>query len=78
MDLSMNELQRMVKKYSVTKSGSRLEVARRLSKVVPHAMTLSDLKKVEDFLRIPPSKRFKGERFYVQVKGRLVTRMSRR
>ena len=78
MDLSMNEIQRMVKKYGVTKSGSRLEVARRLRQVVPHTMTLSDLKKVEDFLRLPPSQRYKGERFYVQHKGRLVTRVSKR
>lgn len=78
MDLSMNELQRMVKKYSVTKSGSRLEVARRLRQIVPHIMTLTDLKKVEDFLRLPPSQRFKGERFYVQHKGRRITRISKR
>jgi len=78
MDLSMNELQCMVKKYSVTKSGSRLEVARRLRQIVPHTMTLSDLKKVEDFLRLPPSQRFKGDRYYVQKKGRRVTRIEKR
>ncbi len=77
-DLSMTELQRMVKKYGVTKSGSRPEVARRLRQVVPHVMTLADLKKVEDFLRIPPAKRWKGQRYYSQHRGLLVVRMSKR
>lgn len=74
----MTELQRMVKKYGVTKSGSRPEVARRLRQVVPHVMTLADLKKVEDFLHLPPSQRYKGQRYYSQHKGKRVIRMEKR
>jgi hypothetical protein len=59
----MTELQRMVKKYGstrggmrpVSRSGSRREVARRLIAFRAHMMTLSDLKKVENFLlSLPP------------------------
>ena len=78
MDLTMTELQRMVKKYKVTKSGSRTQVAQRLRQVVPHIMTLSDLKKIEDFLHLPESKRFKGQRFYVKNKGLRIVRMEPR
>jgi hypothetical protein len=74
----MENLQRMVKKYHVTKSGSMKQVAQRLRQVVPHIMTLSDLKKVEDFLRLPPSQRYKGERFYVQSKGKRIVRIEKR
>ena len=74
----MNELQRMVRKYGVTKSGSRTQVAQRLRQIVPHVMTLSDLKKIEDFLHLPESKKFKGKRFYVQTKGRRIMRMEPR
>ena len=42
MSLTMTEIQRMVKKYGVTRSGSRSEVAWRLRTVVGHMMTLSD------------------------------------
>ena len=76
--MDMTELQHMVKKYKVTKSGSRREVAKRLRQIVPHIMTLADLKKVEDFLRLPPSQRYKGERFYVQSKGLRIVRMEKR
>ena len=62
MDLSMTELQKMVKKYHVTKSGTKTEIAQRLRQIVPHVMTLRDLKKVEDFLKLPESKRYKGFR----------------
>ena len=70
----MTEIQRMVKKYGVTRSGSRSEVAWRLRTVVGHMMTLSDLKKVEDFLKLPPSKRYHGARFrnVKNKKGQLV------
>jgi len=70
----MSEIQRMVKKYGVTRSGSRPVVARRLLAVVGHMMTISDLKKVEDFLRIPPSKRYHGPRYrdVKNKKGQLV------
>ena len=70
----MSEIQRMVKKYGVTRSGSRPQVARRLLAVVGHMMTISDLKKVEDFLHIPPSKRYRGPRYrdVKNKKGQLV------
>ena len=70
----MSEIQRMVKKDGVTRSGSRPQVARRLLAVVGHMMTISDLKKVEDFLRIPPSKRYRGPRYrdVKNKKGQLV------
>jgi hypothetical protein len=73
MSLTMTELQHMVKKYGVTRSGSRPEVARRLIRVQGHLITLSDLKKLEDFLKLPPSKRYQGPR-YRQVKknGQLI------
>jgi hypothetical protein len=66
MNLTMAELQRMVKKYGATRgglrpvsrSGSRREVARRLITFRAHMMTLSDLKKVENFLlSLPPNKK---------------------
>jgi hypothetical protein len=80
MSLTMTELQRMVKKYGVTRSGSRPEVARRLISVVGHMMTLSDLKRVEDFLGVPPSKRYSGPRYrdVKNKKGQLVTIRLRR
>jgi hypothetical protein len=71
----MNELQRMVKKYHVMPSGTKTTVAWRLRQVVAPAMTLSDLKKVEDFLRLPESKRYKGGRHHVQFKGGKIVRI---
>jgi hypothetical protein len=55
-------LQKLVKKYIVTKSGSNREVAKRLLSMRYHVMHKKDLKKVEDFLGVPESKRYKGKR----------------
>jgi len=70
-DISMPVLQKLVKKYNVTKSGSKKEVAMRLRQVRPHMMTLSELNKVDEFLKLPPRKRYKGSRYYTRKDGRL-------
>ena len=57
-DISMPVLQKLVKKYNVTKSGSKKDVAMRLRQVRPHMMTLSELNMIEDFLKLPPRKRY--------------------
>lgn len=62
----------MVKKYQVTKSGSNNEVAVRLWKLHKHTMTLKNLKRIEDYLKIAPAKRYKGQRYYVKKDGNLV------
>ena len=65
-------LQKMVKKYQVTKSGSKGQIALRLWKLRKHTMTLKNLKRIEDYLKIPPAKRYKGQRYYVKKDGNLV------
>lgn len=70
-DISMTYLQKLVKKHHITKSGSKKEVAMKLLKGRPHMMTLSDLTLIEDYLKIPPSKRYKGSRYYTRKNGRL-------
>jgi hypothetical protein len=55
-------LQKLVKKYIVTKSGSNRELAKRLLSLRSHIMYKKDLKKVEDFLKLPKSKRYHGKR----------------
>ena len=65
-------LQKMVKKYQVTKSGSKGQIALRLWKLQKHTMTLKNLKRIEDYLKIPPAKRYKGQRYYVKKDGNLV------
>ena len=62
-ELSMETLQKLVKKYNVTKSGSKKEIALRLWKLEKHVMTLADLKIIEDFLNLGPGKRYKGTRY---------------
>lgn len=69
--LSMKDLQKLLEKYNITKSGSKKEVALRLWKIRSHIMSLSDLKLIEDFLELPPSKRYKGSRYYTRKNGRL-------
>lgn len=76
--MKKTEVQRLARKYRVTRSGSHHEVARRLRRVEPHTMTRKDLNRVEDFLALPPSKRYKGERFYVKYRGPRITRIERR
>jgi hypothetical protein len=68
-DLSI--LQKLVKKYQVTKSGSKKEIALRLWKLEKHVMTLGDLKIVEDFLKLAPGKRYKGTRYGTRKNGKL-------
>ena len=66
---SMKTLQRLVSKYKVTRSGSKKTVAERLWKLEKHVMTLKNLKRVENYLGLPPAKRFKGQRFYLRNNG---------
>ena len=72
-NMSMTNLQKLVSKHRVTRSGSKKEVAERLWKLHHHTMSLTELKKIEDFLQLPPSKRYKGPRFYVRDNGNRLT-----
>ena len=74
-NMSMTNLQKLVLKHRVTRSGSKKEVAERLWKLHHHTMSLNELKKIEDFLQLPPSKRYKGQRFYVRDNGNRLTRV---
>jgi len=65
--VSADTLQKLVKKYSVTKSGSKNEVALRLWKLRMHVMSVKDLKIVEDFLKLEPAKRYQGPRQYIKL-----------
>lgn len=69
--LSIDFLQNLTKKYGVTKSGSKKQVALRLWKLSKHVMSLSDLKVIEDFLNLGPSKKYKGTRYGVKKNGSL-------
>lgn len=69
--VSTSTLQKLVKKYQVTRSGSKTAVALRLWKLHKHTMTLKHLKLIEDFLGVQPAKRYKGPRYYVQKNGTL-------
>lgn len=70
-DLSMETLQKLVKKYNVTKSGSKKDIALRLWKLEKHVMSLADLKIIEDFLKLAPAKRYKGTRYGIRKNGTL-------
>ena len=69
--MSMGELQKLVVKYHTTKSGSARVLAERLLRTSSHVMLLSELAALEGFLRLPPSKRFKGQRWYTRKNGSL-------
>jgi hypothetical protein len=69
--LSTDTLQKLVKKYKVTKSGSKKEIALRLWKLSRHVMSLGDLKTIEDFLKLTPAKRYRGTRYGVRKNGNL-------
>ena len=69
--LSAATLQQLTKKYSVTKSGSKKEIALRLWKLERHVMSAGDLKMIEDFLQLAPAKRYKGTRYGVRKSGTL-------
>jgi|APFre7841882654_1041346.scaffolds.fasta_scaffold35904_3 hypothetical protein len=70
-ELSTDTLQKLTKKYSVTKSGSKKEVALRLWKLARHVMSVKDLKLIEDFLHLPSAKRYKGTRYGTRKNGTL-------
>ena len=70
-EVSSDTLQKLTQKYSVTKSGSKNEVALRLWKLRNHVMTLGDLKIVEDFLQLAPAKRYTGPRYGRRKNGNL-------
>jgi hypothetical protein len=63
----LSALQKLVKKYAVTKSGSKKEVALRLWKLRMHVMSVKDLKTVEDFLKLEPAKRYKGPMLRIKL-----------
>ena len=69
--LSTKDIQAFAKNYTVTKSGSKGAVALRVWKLCRHMMSLTDLKKVEDFLQIPASERYVGPRYGVKKNGSL-------
>ena len=69
--LSIDFLQNLTKKYGVTKSGSKKQVALRLWKLEKHVMSLKDLKLIEDYLNLGPSKRYKGTRYGERKNGTL-------
>ena len=73
--LSKQYLQRLVKKYCVTKSGTNKQVAKRLWDLRHHVMYKRDLKRIEDYLKIPLNKRYKGKRKI--IKSKCNTRRSR-
>jgi len=58
--VSMSDLQKLVKKHGLTSSGSKKDIALRLWKLRAHVMTLTELKLVEDFLKLAPAKRYKA------------------
>jgi hypothetical protein len=61
-EISADKLQKLVKKYAVTKSGSKKDIALRLWKLRRHVMYAEDLKVIEDFLKVPLANRYKGTR----------------
>ena len=65
------DLKKIAVKYTLSPTGSKTELANRLWKLRSHVMTLKHLKIVEDFLNMPKSKRFKGQRFHVLNNGNL-------
>ena len=70
-ELSADTLQKFTNKYHVTRSGSKKEVALRLWKLRHHVMSPGDLKMIEDFLNLIPSKRYKGPRYGTRKNGDL-------
>lgn len=53
----MTELQDLVKKYNLTRSGSKTEVAKRIYSLRSLYLSTKDRKMLEDFLHIPDSKK---------------------
>ena len=70
-ELSLDALQKLQKKYSVTKRGSKKEIALNLWKYTKHVMSLGDLKIIEDFLKLKAAKRYMGPRYGMRKDGSL-------
>jgi hypothetical protein len=69
--ISLETLKKIATKYGVTTSGTKPQLASRLLRLRSHVMNLSDLNTVEDFLKVIPSKRYKGPRYSIQKDGNL-------
>jgi hypothetical protein len=63
--ISMKELQQLLEKYHLTRSGSKKEVALRLWDHRSKIMLKNELKRIEDYLDLPSSKRYKGPRIII-------------
>lgn len=70
-DVSIKDLEKLKKKYRITTRGSKKAIASSLWKLEHHVMSVSNLKIIEDFLKLPPSKRYKGPRYGVRKNGTL-------
>jgi len=70
-DISMDTLQKLTNKYKVTKSGSKKQIALRLWKLRMHVMSPEHLKLIEEFLKLEPSKKYKGPRYGTRKNGNL-------
>ena len=54
---TMKELQELVEKYNLTRSGSKTQVAKRIYSLRSLYLSQKDRKMLEDFLHIPSSKK---------------------
>ena len=54
---TMNALQYLVAMYGLTKSGTKMEVAKRIYSLLSIYLSMRDRKMLEDFLHIPDSKK---------------------
>ncbi len=54
---TMDELQDLVEKYNLTRSGSKIQVAKRIYSLRSLYLSGKDRKMLEDFLHIPDSKK---------------------
>lgn len=65
----MPALQKLVAKHQVTRSGSKTQVAKRILALRQHVMPRKELDLLEDFLQLPPGKRYHGSRLRVNKAG---------
>jgi len=65
----MPALQKLVAKHRVTRSGSKTQIAKRLIALRAHVLPRNELDRLEDFLQMPPAKRYHGSRIRVDKKG---------
>ena len=68
--ISQEVLEKLVKKYTLTKGGSKKDLALRLWKLRHHMMTRKELDMIEDFLKIAPAKRYKGTQYKIKGRGK--------